>query len=252
MKPRGVSLTGELLPPSLVGVMVLCDRSGSMKDIRAPMEQAFADFVTNQKAIGEDGMWVTLHQFDSEGYDTVYDRTPLAQVGSLQLNPRGGTPLRDSLYKFAQTARAIVDDPNDPTERLLLVVITDGEENHSKTYTWEQVREIMKGIESTECETIWLGTTAALLEAQDELETFKMAGASVTYDVAQPHSVGYAGSTFTVASAGMRSGGSARGMSANYMSSTDVDDTAGWKAQAEKIVHEAAEKLRDKTGRTSA
>lgn len=249
MKPRAVSLTGELLPPSLVGVMVLLDRSGSMGSLKAPMEKAFKDFVTNQKSIAEEGMWVTLHQFDSEGYDEVYNRTPLANVGALHLAPRGGTPLRDALYSFVKTAREVIDDANDPTERLLLVIITDGQENASTKYTWEQVREAIKGIESTDCETMWLGTSAAIMEAQQQVSTFQRAGASVTYDPNNAASIGYAGSTFTVAATGMRTNSSARGMSMNYMSATNSDDVDDWNAKAQEIYKQAAETLSAKAAR---
>jgi hypothetical protein len=228
MQPRAISLDGNLLPPSLVGVMVLVDRSGSMSTIQQPMERAFAEFIAAQKAAQPDGMWVTVHQFDSEGYDVTYDRTPLDQVGALGLNPRSGTPLIDALYRFGSAARAIVDDANDQTQRLLLVIITDGGENQSRLHTWAQVRELMQGLSTTECESIWLGTTSAILEAQDQLQTFAQAGAAATY-TASAQGVGYAATAMHVATRSLRAGGAPRRAMAHFTNAlceADVDASA--------------------------
>jgi hypothetical protein len=220
MKPRAMDLDGTLQPPTLVGVMVLLDRSGSMRGIRPAMEDAFAQFVAAQKALPGADLWLTLHQFDDEGYDVTYDRVPLADVGSLHLVPRGNTPLRDSLYRFATAAKAVIDDPADQTERLLLVVVTDGQENASTQHTWSQVRAKLGEVEGPDCEVIFMGTSAAVLEAEDQLATFKQAGGTVAW---QPtaQGVGYAAGGMVAAVSAMKLGHSARGITRSYLSATD-------------------------------
>lgn len=240
MKPRGIDLsTHELLPPRLVGVMVLLDRSGSMKTIRQPMEDGFAQFLTDNRAANPDGMWLTLHQFDTEGYgdlsyEVTYDRTPLRDVGALNLKPRGWTPLRDALCRFALDARRVIDDPLDPTEKLLLVIITDGDENRSTKHSWDDVRELMSGLESTDCETVWLGTTAALLEAQNEMPAFAAPGGAISY-TADEVGVKYASAGLSRASLSMRVGSSARAATADYTSSKGGDNDAALEALIEKM-----------------
>lgn len=230
---RGMNLGGVgAAPPWLVGVMVLLDRSGSMATICDAMEGAWRDFLHLQREIGTNGLWLTVHQFDGEGYDVVYDRAPLADVGALNLRPRGSTPLRDALWEFADHARAVIDDPADQTERLLLVVITDGEENAStKGYTWAQVRERLDGLESAQCEMIWMGTTEAAMEAEAQLPSFKAAGAMTTY---APSDSGAYDAVYTMSAAvtGVRSGDLARSAVATYTASGGRTGTTGGQTAA--------------------
>jgi hypothetical protein len=167
-------------------------------------------------------MWLTLHKFDSDEngllrYDHAYERRPLADVGPLAMRPSGGTPLRDALWTFGHAARVIIDDPDDPTERLLLVMITDGGENTSRQHEWPEVRELIQGLEGAQCETIWLGTTAALMEARVEMATFKQAGASLGY-AATHQGAHFAVTAMSGTVGAVRSGGLAREALANYAS----------------------------------
>jgi hypothetical protein len=213
--------------PQTVGVMILLDRSGSMKTISAAMEEQFAAFLAEQRGLAPDGMWLSLHQFDCEEggleYQVVYDRVPLAQVpDSLQLRPRGWTPLRDALCRFALEARRVIDDPADETERLLLVIVTDGDENRSRAHTWDEVRELMQGLESAQVETIWLGTTDAILQAQAEMPmAMASPGATVSY-TADSAGVRHAYGGLRAATMGMRVGASSRQSVAHYTDDADA------------------------------
>lgn len=258
MKPRAMHIgTGELLPPALVGVMVLLDRSGSMQDIKAPMEAAFAAFVEEQRALSPDGMWLSLHQFDSGGpsslgmlrYVKTYDRKPLTEVGGLDLHPAGGTPLRDALWRYGCEARAILDDPTDETERLLLVVITDGQENSSQEHAWPEVRTLLEGLETADCEIIWLGTDEALLEAQHAMPAMATPGtATPMAATAQGVNYGYGG--LRAASLGIRSGESAKAASYAFTSTTAADATyAATDDYMAKALDAAKQKLADATQR---
>ena len=50
-------------------------------------------------------------------------------------------------------------DLNGPTVAPDLI-ITDGGENSSRKRAWPEVRELLQGLDSTDCETIWFGTSA--------------------------------------------------------------------------------------------
>lgn len=211
-----------------------------MAGIRRPMEEAFAKFVKDQQAARLDGMWLTLHQFDSSGYDVVYERTPLAEVGDLRLEPRESTPLVDSLFAFGTFAQAVIDSPDDETERLLLVIITDGQENASRAHTWAEVRALLQSLDGPACELIWLGTTAAILEAQDQMQTFTQAGAATSYSPTAD-GVGYAVGAMRSATMSMRAGSSAKLGTMSYMDST-VPDVAP--EQDDALTAEALQKLK--------
>lgn len=238
---RAINLGDQV--PSLVGVMILLDRSGSMKEIQAPMEEQFQVFLAEQRAANPDGMWVSVHQFDTRAnydmdYDVMHDRTPLAQVTTLGLQPRGWSPVRDALVRFAQEARKIIDDPQDVTERLLLVVITDGQDNRSRNASWADVRELMQGLESAQVETIWLGTTAAVMEVHAEMQHMRDAGSTVAYD---PSAVGvaYAYGGLRSATMSMRSGGTAKSAVADYAADADM-------ARADLLRERMADRLKSR------
>jgi hypothetical protein len=208
---------GAPAPPKTVGVMVLLDRSGSMRAIQAPMTAAFAEFVAAQRADTSGRLWLSLHQFDSMGYARTYDCRPIEEVGVLGLMPRGDTPLRDALVEFCGHAKAVIDDPDNDAERLLLLIVTDGQENASRHHTWADVRQAIAAVEGPDCELIFLGTSAALLEAEDKLETFTAPGATVPYEPTEV-GVNYMSGSAGSALSAFRVGNSARSATADYTS----------------------------------
>lgn len=222
MKTRAINLDGTLIQPSLVGVMVLLDRSGSMASVRTAMTEAFDGFVLEQRAENPNGLWLTLDQFDTTGphqysemaYETIYERMPIADVGRLQLQPRGWTPLSDALVQFAKRAKAILADTTDQTERLLLVVISDGKENASTQHTAAEVKALLDGLKSDDCEVIWLGTQESAMEAA--AQDYTVPDAMLTWKPTA-QGVNYASGGLRAAATSYRSGGSAVVATANYV-----------------------------------
>lgn len=216
MKPRAIDLGGVPLPPSLVGVKILLDRSGSMRSIRGAMVSAFADFVDEQKSLDPESLWLSLDQFDDDGYDVCFARQPIAEVGRLDLHPRGNTPLADAIMRFGTDAKAIIDDPADPTDRLLLVIITDGGENASKTYTMAQAKALLDGLKADNCEVIYLGTEEAVDSALSHQLVAQ--GATVSF-AASSQGVGYAYGGLRCATMSARVGESGAESVASYTQS---------------------------------
>lgn len=247
MKQRAINLEGVPAAPQAVGVMVLLDRSGSMASIQAAMESAFAEFVAAQQQEPGD-LWLTLKQFDTHGpvqlgtlsYETTYDRTPIAQVGGLHLNPRGSTPLCDALYRFVGEARAVIDDPTDATEKLLVVCITDGGENASHDHTWAEVKGLLDGLENASVEVMWLGTSEAVREAASFSGAVAAAGGATAF-TATAQGADYASGSLSVATYAMRAGSSAKFANASYLSST-AGEKILTRAQIKKLAEDAAQK----------
>jgi len=127
-------------------VVVVLDRSGSMGSIGKATVDGFNEFMKEQKG-AEGKAFVTLVQFDDQ-YEIDYKSRPVEEVADLILNetfvPRGLTALYDALGKT-------IEELN--TERdVVFVIITDGAENASKTYTRPA---IFKMIESQTAEKGW-------------------------------------------------------------------------------------------------
>lgn len=129
---------------NLTDVTILLDRSGSMVSCRADMEGGFKTFLDEQRKLpGE--CRLTLVQFDSEGIDTVYENMLVQFAPDMTLIPRGGTPLLQALGRTIEnTGKRLAALPEaERPARVVMIVITDGEENSSHGYTKEQIRAMV-------------------------------------------------------------------------------------------------------------
>lgn len=130
-------------------IVVVLDRSGSMGSIARPTVEGFNTFLNEQKnAEGE--AYITLVQFDDR-YEENYRFLPVAQANELVLgenfSPRGSTALLDAIGKTIEDLHEELKG-----EDVVFVIITDGEENASRTYTREAA---MRMIETKEKEDGW-------------------------------------------------------------------------------------------------
>jgi len=128
-------------------IAVLLDRSGSMGSVKDETISGFNYFLKEQKAAGANASF-TLVQFDSESTDVVHEARPVLEVPDLNgdtYQPRGSTPLLDALgATINSTGRtlAAIPETNRP-DKVVFVVITDGEENASHKFTKSQVKEMI-------------------------------------------------------------------------------------------------------------
>lgn len=142
---------------------VLLDRSGSMSVMKSDVIGGFNAFLDEQLAApGRARM--TLVQFDSlNHHDVTCDAVPLATVDQLtdaSFNPRGATPLLDATVGIIEqihgriaTRAAMGKTP----EEIVVITITDGEENQSRFATLEQVRTLVAGGRESGWSFVFLG-----------------------------------------------------------------------------------------------
>lgn len=129
---------------------VLLDRSYSMNTIREGVIEGINGFIKEQ-AQDEKPVKLSLIQFDDQ-YKVNYTDLNVKEVKNLNKNsykPRGSTAL---YYAMARTIeelgqRLAALPENDRPQRVVIVVYSDGEENHSeffgKQYTKGYVRELV-------------------------------------------------------------------------------------------------------------
>jgi len=129
-------------------ITVVLDRSGSMDSIRDDVIGGVNSFLERQRVLPQ-GVTITLVQFDTEDpFEVVYSFIPAASAPNLTMNtycPRGGTPLLDA------TGRTIVNlenwlesqAENDRPEKLVVVVVTDGQENSSREFSLSRVKQLI-------------------------------------------------------------------------------------------------------------
>ena len=131
-------------PTGPAELVCILDRSGSMEPLRADAVGGFNVFLDAQKAVpGEARLSVVL--FDTEA-ETPHDRTPLASVAPFtpaDFVPRGGTALYDAvgdaLYRLH--SRIAETRAENRPERVVVAILTDGEENSSTRYSRTQIAD---------------------------------------------------------------------------------------------------------------
>ncbi len=141
-------------PSPIVHIYVLLDHSGSMSAMAEQVVAGFNRLLAEQQADGHDAR-MTLVQFDDvDPREVVFEAIPLAEVVPLRaqdFEPRGMTPLLDAtggiIHRAAQRA-AEQASAGQPPEQVLVVTITDGEENHSQEFTRRRVVELVRAKEA--------------------------------------------------------------------------------------------------------
>lgn len=126
---------------TLIGILV--DRSGSMESMKQDMTGGIAAFIEAQKSVPGD-CDVTLAQFDTH-YEIVYAPTPIATAPSYQLVPRGGTALLDGIGRFVTEIGASLARRREDRRpgKVLIVIVTDGDENSSQRWTRQSVHDLV-------------------------------------------------------------------------------------------------------------
>jgi hypothetical protein len=119
-------------------IVVVLDRSGSMRDIGESTVNGFNKFLDEQKN-SEGQAFITLVQFDDR-YETKYKSIPVNEAESLILGenfkPRGTTALLDAIGKTIEELKTDRD--------VVFVIITDGEENSSRVYKREAIVKMIE------------------------------------------------------------------------------------------------------------
>jgi len=127
--------------PNLTAITVILDRSGSMEPINKDTCGGLNTFIEEQrKAPGRATM--TLVRFNGT-YEMDYLDKPIADVKPIaSLYPMGGTALYDAIGKTIDELGGRLSRLPEAERpgKVVVVIVTDGEENASKSFTAEQVR----------------------------------------------------------------------------------------------------------------
>jgi len=129
----------------LTEIVCIIDRSGSMHKIKEDAQGGFDAFIEEQKKV-EGKATITLAQFDDK-YEMVWENRPLEEInkGDYSLMPRGQTALLDAIGKTVQIVgeRLSKTDEDKRPDKVLVMIITDGMENHSKEYKRRPIMEMI-------------------------------------------------------------------------------------------------------------
>lgn len=128
----------------LTDLTVVVDRSGSMSSIREDAEGGINEFISKQKALPGDCTF-SLVQFDTQ-YEFVHKAVPIKGVPKYTLSPRGNTALLDAVGKaIAETGERLKSTPEaDRPGLVVILIVTDGQENSSVEYKKAQIKEMIQ------------------------------------------------------------------------------------------------------------
>ena len=128
----------------LTDITLVIDRSGSMASIREDAEGGVNSFIQQQAAQPGQAS-LTLVQFDTE-YEFLCRGVPIAQAPRYELRPRGSTALLDAVGRaITETGERLAALPESGRPGLVIVVIvTDGQENSSREFERETVRQMVE------------------------------------------------------------------------------------------------------------
>ena len=138
----------------------ILDRSGSMASCWDDTIGGYNSFVDSQKELGGT---MTLVQFDHE-YTVLYTAKPIAEVEPLTRQtfvPRGSTALLDAM------GRAIKECASQAAQTV--IVLTDGLENASKTYTKVHIKDLVEQKEKDGWVLMYLGANHDAFEEAQSL-----------------------------------------------------------------------------------
>ena len=141
----------------LLTIRIVLDRSGSMQGSQEITIDALNTYLNELKQENSNNTSLTLSTFDSMSIDIPISRVLVSKLNSFPadiLQPRGGTPLFDAIGLAIHDLENIKESTDD---NKVLVIVTDGLENASKEYTFENISSKIKDKEEAGWLIIYLG-----------------------------------------------------------------------------------------------
>lgn len=125
-------------------VIFILDRSGSMASIKPDVIGGFNTYVKDLRADSPEATF-QLVQFDTQALDipAATKARAIVDLNESTYQPRGGTPLLDAVGTVVSTSLDNADTA------YLVVILTDGQENESKTWNLARLKSLIEQKQAT-------------------------------------------------------------------------------------------------------
>ena len=159
--------------PQSTHITLILDRSGSMSDITDDIIGGVNSFFDKQRSVDLPTS-VTLVQFDSrDPFEVLAENVTLDKVPQLNQDnyrPRASTPLLDAIGTGIHRLSAHLDmhTPETKPDAVVFVIVTDGMENASSTFTRSHITDLIKAKQEAGWEFVFLSSDlSAVREARE-------------------------------------------------------------------------------------
>ena len=178
-------------------VSFVLDETGSMLGVKEQTVSGFNEYIqTLKNEKNAKDIRFTLTQFNSEKVEVVHDGAKLKDVPNLTdetYRPDAMTPLYDAIGK---TIRALETSMNSKKMSALVVIQTDGQENHSKDYNQQTIFKLIEDKKKEGWSFAFLGADQDAWLASQALGISR--GSTMSYNSAQTKGAFRAVATATV------------------------------------------------------
>jgi len=151
-------LTAKKAELDTTEIVFILDKSGSMGIIRNDAIGGFNSFLEDQKKVkGKTNMTLVLFE---GGLTTVVEGKNINEVAELNTDsykPWGGTALIDAIGTSVDKFNKRISEQVKQPDNVIFVIMTDGEENMSKEYSSEQVKNKIVNMQNKDYQFIFLG-----------------------------------------------------------------------------------------------
>lgn len=152
-------------------LVFILDTSGSMSGLESDTAGGVNSVLREQQSNANDTVYVTTVLFNTINR-VIHDRVNLSDVTFMNKEDvvmKGGTALYDAIGSTIERIETIhkYARKEDVPQKTLFVIMTDGEENSSRTFYLEQIKEMVKEKQDAGWEFVFL---SANLEAAQEAE----------------------------------------------------------------------------------
>ena len=133
-------------------VIIVLDKSGSMSSCRKEAIKAFNDQIDILKNSPDNVKpKISLLTFNSEVGEPIYKNIDVKQASCLKEKdyiPSGGTAMLDGVGEAVSFLNSL-EEADDDNTAFLVIIISDGEENSSKLFGYEEISNLINGRQKT-------------------------------------------------------------------------------------------------------
>jgi len=155
-------------------ICMILDRTGSMESIKQDTIGGFNSYIAAQKSLPTPATF-TLVQFDSQDpFEVIHKFTDIQIVPDLTgqtYMPRASTPLYDAVGRGINDLKASLGTLPEALrpKKIVMVIVTDGQENASREFTGAQVRKMIADAKETGWQFVFLSADESAISDSSSL-----------------------------------------------------------------------------------